>query len=73
MVLNGKKIKCLPFILSQTKDFQPELILEEGNYLEVVYGLKLVGLVISSSLTWEEHINYTEKKSEQCFMATNQI
>ena len=62
MVLNEKKTKCLPFILSQTKDFQPELILEEGNYLEVVYRLKLVGLVISSSLTWEEHINYTVKR-----------
>ena len=32
MVLNEKKTNCLPFILSQTKDFQPELILEEGNY-----------------------------------------
>ena len=32
MVLNEKKTNCLPFILSQTKEFQPELILEEGNY-----------------------------------------
>ena len=62
MVLNEKKTKCLPFILSQTKDFQPELSLEEGKYLEVVYRLKLVGLVISSSLTWNEHINYTVKR-----------
>ena len=62
MVLNEKKTKCLPFILSQTKDFQPELSLEEGEFLEVVYKLKLVGLVITSCLTWEEHVNYTVKR-----------
>ena len=58
MVLNKKKTKCLPFILSQTKDFLPQLKLEEGSALEVVYQMKLVGLIVSSSLTWEEHVKY---------------
>ena len=57
-----RRQNCLPFILSQTKDFQPELSLEEGEFLEVVYTMKLVGLVITSSLTWEEHVNYTIKR-----------
>ena len=52
MLINEKKTKCLPFILSQTNDFQPDLNLEEGEYLEV-------GLVITSGLTWEEHVIYT--------------
>ena len=37
----------------------PQLSLEEGNYLEVIYQLKLVGLVINTELTWNDHITYT--------------
>ena len=43
-------------------DFQPQLSLEEGEFLEVVYEIKLVGLVVTSGLTWEEHIKYTVKR-----------
>ena len=59
MKINSLKTKCLPFINSRTKDFLPELTLEEGNYLEVIYQLKLVGLVINSELSWQPHIDYT--------------
>ena len=37
----------------------PQLSLEEDSYLEVIYELKLVGLVISSDNTWTAHVNYT--------------
>ena len=56
MKLNSKKTKCLPFINSKTKDFMPQISLEEGKYLEVIYQLKLVDLVITSSLSWEAHV-----------------
>ena len=59
MKLNSKKTKCLPFVRSKTKDFMPQLQLEDGNYLEVIYQLKLVGIVITSSLTWQAHVDYT--------------
>ena len=59
MKLNKNKTKCLPFINSKTKDFMPQLVLEEGSYLEVIYELKLVGLVITSDNTWTAHVNYT--------------
>ena len=59
MVLNKKKTKCIPFINSKTKDFVPQISLGDGNYLEVIYQLKLVGLVITSELSWEEHVQYT--------------
>jgi hypothetical protein len=59
MVLNSKKTKCMPFNNSQTKDFIPKLSVEEGSNLEVIYRLKLVGLVLTSDLNWEEHIVYT--------------
>ena len=59
LVLNSKKTKCIPFINSRTKDFIPQLSIEEGKHIEVIYQLKLVGVVITSDLTWNAHINYT--------------
>ena len=59
MLLNNKKTKSILFTTSQTKDFMPELSLEEGTILEVVFRIKLVGLVITNDMSWEEHIKYT--------------
>ena len=59
MVLNSKKTRCMPFINSQTKDFMPQLSIESGNYLEVIYQLKLVGVVLTSDMTWNAHVSYT--------------
>ena len=59
MKLNQSKTKCLPFINSKTRDFMPQLSLVEGTSLEVIYELKLVGLVVTSDLTWTAHVNYT--------------
>ena len=41
MVLNQKKTKCLPFINSKTKDFMPQLKVNDDDFLEVIYILKL--------------------------------
>ena len=62
MKINSSKTKCLPFINSRTKDFEPKLSIEEGTHLEIIYMLKLVGLVITSSLTWHDHVDYTVKR-----------
>ena len=59
MKLNSKKTKCIPFINSKTKDFLPQLSLEQDSHIEVIYQLKLVGVVITSQLTWQSHIAYT--------------
>ena len=59
MKINSKKTKCLPFISSKTKVFVPTLFLEKGNNLEVIYKLKLVGIVVTSDLNWQSHIDYT--------------
>ena len=59
MVLNSKKTKCMPFVNSLTKDFMPQLSIEPGNHLEVIYQLKLVGVVLTSDMTWNAQINYT--------------
>ena len=59
MKLNSSKTKCIPFINSLTKDFVPQLTIDNSSYLEVIYKLKLVGLVITSDLTWNAHVEYT--------------
>ena len=59
MKLNSSKTKCLPFINSMTKDFVPQILTEDNSCLEVIYQLKLVGIVITSQLTWSAHIEYT--------------
>ena len=59
MKINSKKTKCLPFISSKTKDFVPSLYLEKDSNLEVIYQLKLVGIIISSDLSWQGHMDYT--------------
>ena len=57
--LNRKKTKYRPFVHSKTKDFMIQLSLEEGSYFKVIYQQKLVGTVITSSLSWEAHVDYT--------------
>ena len=59
MILNSKKTKCIPFNNSLTKDFIPKYSVDGQSYLEVIYSLKLVGLVITSDLSWNSHIEYT--------------
>ena len=59
MKLNSRKTKCLPFINSLTKDFLPEIQMDEGECLEVIYQLKLVGIVINSSVNWTDYVDCT--------------
>ena len=62
MKLNKYKTKVFPFISSITKDFMPQLSLEEASFLEVIYQPKLVGLVLTSDLSWKAHLDYTIKR-----------
>ena len=59
MVLNTKKTKVWPFISSKKRDFLPQISIEPGKCLEVIYQLKLVGVMITSDLTWQAHVDYT--------------
>ena len=43
MKLNSRKTKCMPYINSKTKDFMPQLRLEDDSFLGVIYEMKLVG------------------------------
>jgi hypothetical protein len=59
MKLNSRKTKCMPYVNSKTKDFMPQLRLEDDSFLGVIYEIKLVGLVLTSDLSWNSHISYT--------------
>ena len=59
MKLNSQKTKVMPYNNSKTKDFMPQLKLEKDSFIEVIYEIKLVGLVLTSDLQWTSHINYT--------------
>ena len=37
----------------------PELWVDKDSCLEVIYSLKLVGLVITSDMSWQAHVSYT--------------
>ena len=71
--LNKSKTKCLPFNNLRTKDFIPKLSMQEGEYLELIYSLKLVGTLINSDLTWNDHIGSTEKNGQLSDLATYKI
>ena len=49
----------MPFNNSLTKDFIPTFSVEKGTSLEVKYSFKLVGVVITSDLSWNSHVEYT--------------
>ena len=58
--------KCKELRISFTKklsEFHP--ILVNGNQLEVVRSAKLLGVIITSDLSWNEHINETVKKASK--------
>ena len=55
MQINRKKTKVLLFNPKRRKlDFQPEVKLE-GQLLEVIEQIRLVGLVLSDDLTWHKN------------------
>ena len=51
--------------LGRTFDFQLEMSFSDNKNLEVIKSVKLLGLVISESLSWEENTDYICKKARK--------
>ena len=67
--LNSEKCKELRISFTKKQsEFHP--ILVNGNQLEVVRSAKLLGVIITSDLSWNEHVNETVKKAckRLCFL-----
>ena len=58
MKVNSTKSKVILFNSSRKYDFFPNLELEEGDSLEVVEELKLLGVILTSNLSWQAQADY---------------
>ena len=64
MQINYKKTTVMIFNPCSSIDFMPEMELD-GNELEVVEEIRLLGLVISSDMKWASNTNNMVKKANK--------
>ena len=57
MKINNKKTKIMPFNFCKKYDFLPLLHFPGCGPLEVIYETRLLGITITSNLTWSAHVN----------------
>ena len=62
--INPKKSSLMLFNFSSSLDFQPSIRVE-GQELEVVSRTKILGLTISSSLKWNDHVDVITTKARK--------
>ena len=60
--MNTKKTSIIIFSRSRSLDFQPKLFIN-NELLDVVDTTKLLGVMISSNLKWDAHIEYIRNKA----------
>ena len=63
MKVNAKKTKIMPFNFSRKYDFIPNYNID-GQYLDVVYEAKLLGLMIRSDCKWSSNTKYITDKAK---------
>jgi hypothetical protein len=56
MKINYKKTKIIPFNTSKKFDFLPQLHFPDCDPLEVIYETRLLGVTLSSNLSWSAHV-----------------
>ena len=65
MVLNKNKTKIISFNKSRKWDFPPELKFTDGTPIEHVSHTKLVGVMISDTLSWQANTEYICNKARK--------
>ena len=63
MKINLKKTKILPFNVSKKYNFLPQLFFPGSEPLEVIYETKLLGVILSSDLSWTPHVNDVTRRA----------
>ena len=63
MKINYKKTKIIPFNTTKKHDFLPQLNFPGGEPLEVIYDTKLLGVTLSSDLSWSGHVDDITKRA----------
>ena len=55
--INHKKTKIIPFNFSKKFDFLPQLNFPNCEPLEVIYSTRLLGVTLTSNLSWADHVD----------------
>ena len=63
MKINMKKTKIMIFNFSKKFDFLPQLSFPGSDPLEVIYSTKLLGVTLTSNLSWAEHVNELSRQA----------
>ena len=63
MKINLKKTKIIPFNTSKKFDFLPQLCFPNCDPLEVIYETRLLGVTLSSNLSWAAHVEDITKRA----------
>ena len=63
MKINIKKTKIMPFNTTKNYDFLPQLSFPDSEPLEVIYQTKLLGITLTSNLSWQAHVDDITKRA----------
>ena len=63
MKINFKKTKIIPFNTTKNYDFLPQLSFPNSDPLEVIYETRLLGVIISSNLSWQTHVDDIRRRA----------
>ena len=63
MKINQKKTKIIPFNFSKKYDFLPQLNFPGCDYLEVIYETQLLGITLTSDLSWSTHVDNITRRA----------
>ena len=65
MQINETKANVMLFNTAKKWTFPPDVHFQNGSQLDVVHKVKLVGIIITNDLRWEENTNYLCGKARQ--------
>ena len=57
MKINKLKTKVMVFNTSKTVDVLPEVVIEEDTRIEVVEEIKLIGVMVTNDMEWQNNTN----------------
>ena len=65
MMINQPKTNMMMFNRARKWDFPPEIFFQNGGQMNVVHQFKLVGVVVTDDLKWEENTKYICQKARR--------